>query len=254
MKLKRTLAVLMLALIVALCGAFTACSDSGVDSGNNNPPQSGNEQTTPDNPDEGNEDNDGGQEGSENEGNQDNEGDQGESGNQDGEEEEPIEAGDILIVYFSVTGNTEMAADQIATITGGELFEIQTQTDYATHTTGELYTISQDEFEKGEPRYPIINRVEEIEQYETIFIGFPIWFGREPQVIDSFLESDEYDFSNKNIVPFSTSASSGGSNAYRNIENICTASNVLEGFNVTNSIRPNAETELRSWLTGIGIL
>ena len=96
--------------------------------------------------------------------------------------------------------------------------------------------------------------VHAIEQYETIFIGFPIWFGREPQVIDSFLESDEYDFSNKNIVPFSTSASSGASNAYRNIENICTASNVLEGFNVTNSIRPNAETELRSWLTGIGIL
>ena len=192
MKLKRTLAVLMLALIVALCGAFTACSDSGVDSGNNNPPQSGNEQTTPDNPDEGNEDNDGGQEGGENEGNQDNEGDQGENGDQ--------------------------------------------------------------EFEKGEPRYPIVNKVEEIEQYETIFIGFPIWFGREPQVIDSFLESDEYDFSNKNIVPFSTSASSGASNAYRNIENICTASNVLEGFNVTNSIRPNAETELRSWLTGLGIL
>lgn len=253
MKFKRTLAVLMLALIVALCGAFTACSDSGVDSGNNNPPQSGNEQTTPENPDEGE---DGGNEqgSGENEGNQDNEGDQDESGSQDGEEEEPIEAGDILIVYFSCTGNTEEVAQIMQTAMTADTFEIIPETPYTSADLNYNDSNSRTSVENRDEtsRPAIANTVENMAEYETVFIGYPIWHGIAPRIIQTFLE--EYDFSDKTIYTFSTSASSSGGTAFSRLQSAYSQINFVDYLHITSSQLSSAQTRVQSWLTEIGIL
>lgn len=122
----------------------------------------------------------------------------------------PVAAADnVLIAYFSCTGTTEGVAETIAGETGGVLHEIVPSRPY---TEADLdYTVSDcranEEQRTPSARPEIANSVENMADYDIIFLGYPIWQGRAPKIIYTFLE--RYDFSGKTIVPFCTSGSTG---------------------------------------------
>ncbi len=147
----------------------------------------------------------------------------------------------ILVVYYSRTGeeyglgnitkgNTAIVAEIIAKQTGGNLFEIKPVTPYP-DSYEECKTIaSREKATKARP--PFVGDID-ISGYDTIFVGYPIWYGDAPQVIYTFLES--YDFSGKKIVPFCTHGGSGLSSTDQNIMLTCPSAKVLQGFAIQGS-------------------
>ena len=114
----------------------------------------------------------------------------------------------VLVAFFSVGGTTAKAAKDLAAVEGADLFEIRPETPYVpadldytskqSRTTLEMTDLS--------CRPAMVGEVEDMAQYDVVFVGFPIWWGREPSVVDTFLEA--YSFSGKKLVPFCTSGAS----------------------------------------------
>ena len=125
----------------------------------------------------------------------------------------------VLIAYFSWSGNTEQVAQIIQQETGGDLFEIAPATPY-TNDYNELLDIAQQE-QSDNARPELAGQVENWEQYDTVFIGFPIWWYVEPRIVDTFLES--YDFAGKTLIPFATSGGSGIAGAEKSLRQHCPA-------------------------------
>ena len=127
------------------------------------------------------------------------------------QEETEVEAGNTLVVYFSATGNTEQAATYIADITGGDLFELEPAdpyTDEDLNYNNEDSRVSQEYADESLRDVELVSdTVENWDSYDTVFIGYPIWWGKAPKIILTFLES--LNLSGKTIVPFCTSHSSG---------------------------------------------
>lgn len=119
--------------------------------------------------------------------------------------EVPVEGGKILIVYFSwsTSGNTEKMANTIKEHTGGDILEIEPAVAYPTdyNECGDVALVERDE----NARPQIANLPDSIDEYDTIFIGYPIWWHTAPMIIGSFLES--FDLSGKEVYPFTQSAS-----------------------------------------------
>ena len=115
----------------------------------------------------------------------------------------------VLVAYFSASGNTAKLADRIAEATGGDLYEIKPQQPYTSADLNWNDSGSRSSIEMKNPasRPAIANRVENMAQYDTVFVGFPIWWYVAPTIINTFLES--YDFSGKTVIPFATSGGSG---------------------------------------------
>ena len=120
----------------------------------------------------------------------------------------PNETTDILIAYFSCTNTTEDIAEHIQKETKGTLYEIVPEVPYTADDL-KYYTNGRADKEQADPsaRPAIDESVENMEKYDVVFLGYPIWHGQAPRIISTFLES--YDFSGKTIVPFCTSHSSG---------------------------------------------
>ena len=118
-------------------------------------------------------------------------------------------SGKVLVAVFSASGVTKQVGQQIAEISGGDFFEIVPEEIYTSKDLDWNDSKSRSSVEMNDPaaRPAILNKVENIEDYETVIIGFPIWWGIAPRIIDTFLES--YDFSGKTIIPFCTSGGSG---------------------------------------------
>ena len=114
-----------------------------------------------------------------------------------------------LVTYFSASGVTANAAKILAQAAGADLYEIKPEVPYTRADLNWMEKKSRSTVEMNDPSSrPAINgKVEHMDQYQNIFIGFPIWWYREPSIIDTFLES--YDFSGKTIVLFATSGGSG---------------------------------------------
>ena len=121
--------------------------------------------------------------------------------------QEGTTAGKVLVAYFSATGNTRPVAEKVAEVTGGDLFEIVPAQPY---TAADLNynTECRANAEQNDPgaRPAIASTVENMEQYDAVFIGYPIWWGRAPKIIHTFLET--YDLSGKTVAAFCTSGSS----------------------------------------------
>lgn len=119
-----------------------------------------------------------------------------------------VDKSDTLVVVFSRTGNTKPLAVYAAEIMDADIFEIEAAVPY-TDDDIKYYTNCRADREQSDPtaRPEIANMVENMEQYSTVVIAYPIWHGQAPKIIYTFLES--YDFSGKTIIPFCTSASSG---------------------------------------------
>ena len=148
--------------------------------------------------------------------------------------------GNVLVAYFSHTGNTEAVAEQIAERTGGTLAQIQRAEDYA-----DLQQEAEEEILQG-VRPEITVSVDNVEEYDTIFVGYPIWWDEAPAMIATFLES--YDFSGKTIVPFCTSASDSIDNSLHIFSELCPEAAIAEGLTA------NDEADIEPWLQGLGLL
>lgn len=138
----------------------------------------------------------------------------------------------VLVVYFSATGVTAKFAKELSKLEKADLYEIKPKTPYTTEDLDFKNKNSRSNLEMGDMscRPEIEGKIEKMEQYDTVFIGFPIWWGREPSIIDTFLES--YDFSNKKIIPFCTSSVSDVKQAINHIKTI-----VGDKINVENGKR-----------------
>lgn len=126
-------------------------------------------------------------------------------------EESSIDLGNVLVVYYSATGNTERVANSIAEATGGDLFEIEPTepyTDDDLNWNDESSRVSREYEDESLRDVPLVNTtVDGWDDYDTVFIGYPIWWGIAAWPVDGFVEAN--DFSDKTVIPFATSASSG---------------------------------------------
>ena len=171
--------------------------------------------------------------------------------------EEPAEsetptAGDsssVLIAYFSWSGNTEQVAQIIQQETGGDLFEIAPATPY-TDDYNELLNIAQQE-QSDNARPELAGQVENWEQYDTIFVGYPNWWSDAPMAVYTFVES--YDWDGKTLVPFNTSASGGFGRSLSGLEESASGAAILEGISFTERTLGDAQSEVTAWLDGLGL-
>lgn len=148
--------------------------------------------------------------------------------------------GNILIAYFSYTGNTEEVAKKIAQYTGGDLAQIQRAEEY-----GDLQKEAEAEILDGvHPEITV--SVDNIEDYDTIFVGYPIWWDEAPAMIATFLENN--DFSGKTIVPFCTSASDDIDNSLHIFNEFSPNAKIAEGLTA------NDMNDIEPWLQKLGIV
>lgn len=135
------------------------------------------------------------------------------------EEEFDMEA-KTLVVYFSATGTTKLLAEYAAEILSADLYEIVPETPYTEEDLA-YYTNGRADQEQNDSsaRPAISGNVENMERYDTIILGYPIWHGQAPRIISTFLES--YDFTGKTIIPFCTSHSSGIGSSADNLHDLC---------------------------------
>lgn len=152
---------------------------------------------------------------------------------------ETANSGKVLVAYFSHTGNTEKAAQKIAEYTGGDLTEIRRAEEYA-----DLQEEAEAEILNGvHPEITV--SADNIAEYDTIFVGYPIWWDEAPAMIATFLADN--DFSGKTIVPFCTSSSDDIDNSLHIFSELCPEAEIAEGLtaNDLNDIEP--------WIKSLGI-
>ena len=134
-----------------------------------------------------------------------------------------------LVAYFSASGVTAKVAEKMAGAIGADLYEIkpeQTYTD-ADLNWQDKQSRSSVEMNDRSSRPAIGNRVENMEQYDTVFVGFPIWWYREPSIIDTFMEA--YNFDGKTVIPFATSGGSGLGDSAKNMQELAKGAKVIDG-------------------------
>ncbi len=131
----------------------------------------------------------------------------------------------ILVAYFSASGVTERAAKQIAAAVGGDLYEIRPAQPYTDADLDWTNKQSRSTREMKDPacRPAIAGGVADMDAYDTVFVGFPVWWYVEPRIVDTFLES--YDFTGKTLIPFATSGGSGIAGAEKSLRAHCPAAN-----------------------------
>ena len=150
-----------------------------------------------------------------------------------------------LVVYFSVTGNTKTISEKIATLTDADLYEIKPAVEYtdADIDYGNSNSRTSKEQNDSSVRPEIQSETISLERYDTIYIGYPIWWGEEPRIMDTFVES--YDFGDITMIPFCTSGSSGIGNSGKNLATNAGSGNWLEGKRFSAQV---SENELKDWI------
>ena len=156
-----------------------------------------------------------------------------------------------LVAYFSASGTTAAVARILAEAAEADLYEIKPQAPYTRADLNWQDKKSRSSVEMNDKSFrpPLADRDAHIEDYDTIFLGFPIWWYTAPTIINTFLES--YDFSGKTIILFATSGGSGFSNTIRAIENAEPDATVLEGLSLRDNRSVQAEDEVTDWLAGL---
>ena len=134
-----------------------------------------------------------------------------------------------LVAYFSASGVTARVAKEVADAAGADLYEIRPAQPYSPGDLDWMDKKSRSTLEMNDPacRPAIEGQVNGMEQYDTILIGFPIWWYVEPRIVDTFLE--RYDFSGKTVIPFATSGGSGIEKAERSLKAHCPQANWKKG-------------------------
>jgi flavodoxin len=153
----------------------------------------------------------------------------------------------ILVAYFSHSGNTHEIADQIHKSVGGDIFEIQAVKPYP-HDYDACVQQAKQELDSGYK--PALKRkIENIESYDVVFMGYPIWWGTIPAPVRTFLW--EYDFQGKSIVPFCTHEGSGLGRSVADISKLCPKSTLLDGVAIRGRDVRSAQDKVSEWLRKI---
>lgn len=150
----------------------------------------------------------------------------------------------LLVAYFSASGTTKAVAEKLAKETEADLFEILPEIPYTTADLDWRNKNSRSSVEMNDIhcRPAIHSKAENMNQYDTVFIGFPIWWYREPSIIDTFIES--YDFNGKTIIPFATSGGNEMGSSGKNMSELAPNANVMEGKRFPSNI---SGSELAGW-------
>ena len=163
--------------------------------------------------------------------------------------EEPTAAHkEVLVVYFSATGTTKGVAERIANITDADIYEIVPDEPYTSDDLNwnDKNSRSTKEQNDKSARPAIGSKTLDLKGYTTIYIGFPIWWGEEPRIMDTFVES--YDFTGITLIPFCTSGGSGIGRSGPNMEALAGTGTWLDGARHNGSI---SEADLQSWIDGL---
>lgn len=152
-----------------------------------------------------------------------------------------------LVAYFSASGVTKNAAERLAKAAGADLFEIKPAVPYTRADLDWTNKNSRSSVEMNDPdsRPEIAERLSNMEDYDTVFIGFPVWWYVAPTIINAFVES--YDFSGKTIIPFATSGGSGMGKTVEVLKPLCPSANWEKG-KMLNRV---SDRELENWVKGL---
>ncbi|WP_418748073.1 flavodoxin [Frisingicoccus sp.] len=156
----------------------------------------------------------------------------------------------VLIAYFSATGTTKGVAEHIANGLNADIYEIVPEEPYTDADLDYNNNNSRATIEMSDPdvRPVISGSVENMEQYDIVFIGYPIWRGEAPRIISTFVES--YDFSGKTIVPFCTSGGSGMGSSAANLEELTNGAQWISGQRLSGS---DSRDTVMEWVNGLGL-
>ena len=174
-----------------------------------------------------------------------------------GEEGQETEAsgtadGNVLVVYYSATGNTQNVANIIADITGGDLFELEPvdpYTDEDLNYSDENSRVSREHEDESLRNVELTSTtVDNWDSYDTVFIGYPIWWGEAAWPVNSFVENN--DFTGKTVIPFATSASSGMGESGQLLADMAGTGDWQEGQRFSSSAD---EADVQEWIDGLGL-
>lgn len=160
--------------------------------------------------------------------------------------------GKTLVVYFSATGNTEEAAGYIANLTGGDLFELEPADPYTSEDLNygnEDSRVSQEHENEDLRNVELVaDTVENWDEYDTVFIGYPIWWGIAAWPVNTFVEAN--DFTGKTVIPFATSASSGLGESGELLAELAGTGDWQEGMRFRSSV---SEEDVQAWLDELAL-
>jgi len=164
------------------------------------------------------------------------------------ETEDSPASNDVLVVVFSATGTTRGVAEKIASLTSADIYEIEAAQEYTGddlnwHDSSSRTTLEQND---KSARPEIGSERISLEGYSTIYIGFPIWWGEEPRIMDTFVES--YSFDGITLIPFCTSSSSGIGRSGQNLAENAGSGNWLDGQRFGGNV---SEADLQSWIDSL---
>ena len=165
------------------------------------------------------------------------------------EEEQPASSdaennnGKVLVVYFSHTGTTRDVSEYLHEVVGGDLIEIEPVSPYPAGYSDALDPAKKEQRENARPA--IANTIEDFDSYEIIYLGYPIWWGTTPMIINTLMES--YDFSGKVVIPYATSGGTGISQSIRDIRD------ALPGADVKDGILVKSHDDIIPWLQELGL-
>lgn len=167
-----------------------------------------------------------------------------------GTNEKTYNSGKTLVVYFSCTGRTEAIANHIAGETGGRRYRIIPATPYTSADLNYSDSNCRANKEQNDPAFrPVISgSVENMDEYDIIFLGYPIWWGQAPRIISTFLET--YNFSGKTIVPFCTSGGSGIGSSDTNLHTLARSASWIRGRRFPGGA---SKTEVLEWIRGLNL-
>lgn len=167
-------------------------------------------------------------------------------------EESAAETGRTLVVYFSATGNTEAVANYIAEATGGDLFELEPAEPYTDEDLNWNDEESRVVYEHDNPDARdvelVADTVENWDDYDTVFLGYPIWWGIAAWPVDTFVEAN--DFTGKTVIPFCTSASSELGESGTLLAELAGTGDWQEGMRFRSSV---SEADVQAWLDELGM-
>lgn len=157
------------------------------------------------------------------------------------------EENSVVVIDGHVLGNTQYMAQVIAETTGGDIFRIEPETPYPTdHST--LVNLAAEE-QDADARPAIKDRIADFDDYDVVFVGYPIWWSDMPQILYTFF--DTYDFSGKTIIPFSTHGGSSFAGTPRTIAALEPDAVMLDGLTISRDNIQDARQEIIDWVDGL---
>ena len=170
----------------------------------------------------------------------------GKNGDNEGRETAMGAEAKAMVVYFSATGNTREVARRLSSAIGADIYEIRPEKAYtpADLDWHDKNSRSSVEMADASSRPAMEGGIPDLSGYDTVYVGFPIWWGREPSIVDTFVESAAGSLSGKRLVPFATSGGSGMGGSAKNLQKLAPEAKVLEGRRFRTSV---SEDELARW-------